>query len=93
MGQAAYRGSRVPPDASLIAPFLGYRWATKGEETVPRLTLLNGSVANTGGYWIDRHGHYVLVRAGQPLPGCPRRPGEITFWQLSTEIAPNKSGS
>lgn len=78
-------------NAGLRAPVSGYQPGTKGELKVPRLTLLNGSVANTGGYWMDRHGHYVLVRAGDPLPGCPRQPGEITFWQLSTEVSAPKA--
>lgn len=50
------------------------------------LTLLNGSAANAGGYWTDRDGHKVYLCEGQPLPGCPRHPFQITFWKLDSEI-------
>ena len=48
------------------------------------ITYLNGVPVQTGGYWMDRHGHRVLVCEGQLLPSCPQYPYENTFWQLST---------
>jgi hypothetical protein len=50
------------------------------------ITYLNGVPVQTGGYWMDRHGHMVLVCEGQMLPACPHYPYENTFWQLRTPL-------
>ena len=50
-------------------------------------TLINGALVDRGGYWGDGHGHQVYVCAGQVLPACPQFPFDITFWQLSAEVA------
>jgi len=50
------------------------------------ITYLNGVPVQTGGYWVDRHGHSVLVCEGQMLPSCPHYPYENTFWQLQQPL-------
>lgn len=49
-------------------------------------TVWSGMPVPTGGWFVDRHGHRLFLRRGEPAPICPMIGPTPTPWQLLAEV-------
>jgi hypothetical protein len=50
------------------------------------LTVYNGQRNPASGWYVDRHGHRLYLRAGDLAPICPRQGPALVMWRLTREV-------
>ena len=48
--------------------------------------VTSGQPVTMGGWFVDQHGHRLLLRAGEPAPICPHLAPATACWRLVVPI-------
>ena len=57
------------------------------------LMVTSGQPVTCGGWFVDQHGHRMLLRAGEPAPVCPYLAPAAVCWRLVVALPITARGS